>query len=793
MSNKVHYLNLEEPAAIHEIAGSHSLEQLCGIASELRDQGHGNLVTYSRKVFIPLTRLCRDFCHYCTFATTPKKLESAYMSVDEAVSIARQGLAMGCKEALFTLGEKPELRHQAARDALDELGFSTTLEYVAHVAGRVLEETGLLPHINAGCMNPEEIQMLRKVSASMGIMLENVSPRLCEKGQVHYGSPDKHPAARLQTLEDAGKANVPFTTGILIGIGETRGERLDSLLAIRKLHLQYGHIQEVIIQNFVAKADTKMAQVASPDNDDVLWTVAMARVIFGPSMSIQAPPNLNPGKLESLVNAGINDWGGVSPVTPDYVNPESPWPHLDSLAAETRAAGKLLQERLTVYPQFVHQPDRWLDKSIEPYVLKLSDGAGLAREDDWLTGTSVDIPRGFHFPPASAITFIRSSASIPIASILGKAESGDSLSVEEISRLFNARGDEFDMVCQSADQLRESISGDAVSYVINRNINYTNICGYRCAFCAFAKGRKRTPASDAPYLKGPEEVASLAVEASQRGATEVCLQGGIHPHFTGQSYLDICSAVHQALPDMHIHAFSPLEIFHGAETLGITVPRFLEKLQRAGLKTLPGTAAEILSDDIRSIICPDKLNTQQWLDVIGAAHELGLPTTATIMFGHVDHYHHWSIHLLKILELQRRTGGFTEFVPLPFVAEEAPIYRRGQSRRGPTFREAILMHAVSRLVLSRHIPNIQTSWVKMGLEGARACLRAGANDIGGTLMNESITRAAGAGHGQEMTAETLERAITSCGRRPYQRNTLYGMTPAREVGRTIQELKVQII
>ena len=794
MNNKIYHRDLPDPAAVHEMASTLSLEQLYGLASELRDGGHGSLLSYSRKVFIPLTRLCRDFCHYCTFATTPKHLASAYMSAEEAVSIARQGLAMGCKEALFTLGEKPELRHQAAREALDELGFSTTLEYVAHVAGLVLQQTGLLPHINAGCMTPKEIRMLRKVSASMGIMLESVSARLCEKGQVHYGSPDKHPAVRLQTIEDAGKASVPFTTGILIGIGETREERLDSLLAIRKLHLQYGHIQEVIIQNFVPKADTKMARVAPPENDDVLWTVAMARLIFGPSMSIQAPPNLNPGKLTPLVNAGSNDWGGVSPLTPDHVNPESPWPHLDALAAETKAAGKLLQERLTVYPQYAHQPDRWLDKDIRPHVLRLSDGAGLGREDDWLSGTSVDVPGGFHFPPvATAFTIERMQASNPVASILGKAESGGTLSVDEISRLFNARGDDFVAVCQSANQLRESVCGDAVSYVINRNINYTNICTYRCNFCAFAKGRKRTPASDAPYLKSPEDVASLAVEAWQRGATEVCLQGGIHPHFTGQTYLDICSAVHQALPDMHIHAFSPLEIMHGAESLDLTVGQFLGKLQKAGLRTLPGTAAEILSDDIRAIICPDKLNTKQWLDVVAAAHELGLPTTATIMFGHVEHYHHWGIHLLNILELQRRTGGFTEFVPLPFVAAEAPIFRRGQSRRGPTFREAVLMHAVSRLVLSPHIPNIQTSWVKMGIEGARACLQAGANDIGGTLMNESITRAAGAGHGQEMTPATLERAVRTCGRQPYQRNTLYGMAPALEVEQTFPELKIQAI
>ncbi|MCH7506869.1 MAG: 5-amino-6-(D-ribitylamino)uracil--L-tyrosine 4-hydroxyphenyl transferase CofH [Proteobacteria bacterium] len=772
---------LPEREDILALADRLSLAGICDLARDIRDQGHGGIVTYSRKVFIPLTRLCRDFCHYCTFATTPKHLASAYLSTDEAVSIARQGQAMDCKEALFTLGEKPELRHAAARQALDKMGFATTLEYLAHVADRVLQETGLLPHINAGCMTPQEIAMLRPVSASMGIMLETVAERLCEKGQVHYGSPDKNPQLRLQTMSDAGKAKVPFTTGILIGIGETTVERLDSLLAIRNLHREYGHIQEVIVQNFVPKADTKMARVPPPHTDELLWTIAMARIIFGPEMSIQAPPNLSPGKLVALVSAGINDWGGVSPLTPDHVNPESPWPQLNTLRQETAAAGKVLQERLTIYPIYTLRADEWLDSSLVRAVLKLADGAGLAREDDWLTGQSVEIPEGFKLtPPAAPAVFQHPPVAKKTRAILDQALAGDdTLSVNQISHLFNARGGDFMAVCQAADRLRKSVCGDTVSYVINRNINYTNICTFRCHFCAFAKGRKNTPASDAPYLKSPLEVAQLAREAWQRGATEVCMQGGIHPSFTGQTYIDICSAVKAAVPAIHIHAFSPLEVTHGAESLGVSIGEFLVELKKVGLKTLPGTAAEILSDDIRAIICPDKLTTQQWLDVVGTAHDLGLATTSTIMFGHVDQYHHWAIHLLRILEQQRRSGGITEFVPLPFVADEAPIYRRGQSRRGPTLRESVLMHAVSRLVLSPHISNIQTSWVKMGLKGASLCLRAGANDIGGTLMNESITRAAGAKHGQEMKPAILESTIRSCQRQPYQRNTLYQRAPAQ--------------
>jgi FO synthase len=761
------------PVDPHEL-GARPLAELMAAARDLRDQGHGQLVTYSRKVFIPLTRLCRDVCHYCTFATSPRHLAHPYMSADEAVELAMQGKSMGCKEALFTLGEKPELRHAAARAALDDMGFATTLEYVAHVAQRVLQETGLLPHINAGCMSPQEIAMLRPVCGSMGIMLENSSPRLSTKGEVHYGSPDKDPAVRLQTLEDCGRAGVPFTTGILIGIGETRREIIESLLAIREVHERHGHIQEVIIQNFVPKADTKMRTVTPPREADLLWTIAMARILFGPRMSLQAPPNLNPGRLAALVAAGINDWGGVSPLTPDHVNPESPWPHLEQLADETAAAGKLLVERLTIYPEYLRAASRWLDDRVRPHVLRLCDAQGLGREDEWLTGQSEAVPL------ISRATQRGLGVSRPIAALLESVEQGMTPGVDDTALLFAARGQDFDAVCAAADRLRVTQCGDAVSYVVNRNINYTNICSFRCAFCAFAKGRKRTAASEAPYLKSPEEVARLAVEAWERGATEVCLQGGIHPSFTGQTYLDILHAVREAVPRMHIHAFSPLEVTHGAQSLGMALDDYLRRLAEAGLRTLPGTAAEILCDDVREIICPDKINTEQWLGVLETAHGLGLPTTATIMFGHVDRYHHWAVHLQRLLELQRRTGGITEFVPLPFVADEAPIYRRGQARRGPTFREAVLMHAVARLVLGRDIPNIQTSWVKMGLEGAAFCLRAGCNDLGGTLMNESITRAAGARHGQEMKPKILEKTIIACGREPRQRNTLYEPVAARD-------------
>jgi len=750
------------------------LSDLVSRAAVLRDAGYGNVVTYSRKVFIPLTHLCRDTCHYCVFAKTPREVDWLFMSVEDVLEIARKGAAAGCREALFTLGEKPELRYRAAREWLDARGFESTLAYVAHVAEIVRRETGLLPHINAGCMTPDEIAMLRRCAPSMGIMLENVSPRLCERGGPHFGSPDKDPKVRLQTIADAGRAGVPFTTGILIGIGETRLERLQSLFAILDLHRDYGHIQEIIVQNFVPKPSTKMAETAAADEDDLLWTIAMARLIFGPDMSIQAPPNLARGSLQALIGAGINDWGGVSPVTPDHVNPESPWPHLDRLAQFTAAAGKQLEPRLTIYPHYALDADRWTDDQVRGDVLRAMDGQGLAREDDWLSGVSADVPWAYRELPDLKRTGgggLRLAASSEIETILGRCnETG---SEGDIARLFSARGRDFDAVCAAADRLRQMRCGDAVTYVINRNINYTNICTYGCTFCAFSKGPRKNRGGDAPYNIGLDEIVDRAVEAEAKGATEVCLQGGIHPSFTGETYLQICAAIREALPDMHIHAFSPLEVTHGAKSLGLPKADFLVRLKEAGLNTLPGTAAEILTDRARAILCPDKLTTEQWLSVVRTAHSVGLKTTSTIMFGHVDRYTDWAMHLRLLRDLQIETGGITEFVPLGFVAHEAPLYRKGRARQGPTFRESVLMHAVSRLVLDPHIVNIQTSWVKMGREGGLACLNAGANDFGGTLMSESITRAAGAAHGQEMTPSMLEAAIRRIGRRPQQRSTAY--------------------
>ncbi len=743
---------------------------LANVAAQLRDQSFLNLVTYSKKVFIPLTHLCRDVCHYCTFAQTPSKLDNPYMELDAVLEIAQQGADLGCKEALFTLGEKPELRYRAAREWLAAHGYKTTLEYLHDAAKAVFEQTGLLPHLNPGNMTPEEMAVLRQTSFSMGIMLESASERLTEKGMPHYGSPDKDPTVRLQTLDDAGVAKIPFTTGILIGIGETRRERIESLLAIRRLHERHGHIQEIIVQNFRAKPGTKMRSAPEPDLNELLWTIAVARIVFGAEMSVQAPPNLSPGVLRQIVAAGINDWGGVSPLTPDFVNPEAPWPHLDELARETASAGKELHERLTIYPRYVQHIETWVESDLCSNVLDRVDGEGLPRTDAWCPGDETTPPAAL----LSQINTVPKSVSSDISSILERAVAEKDLSEAEIVRLIRARGDDFNAVVQTADQLRKQHNGDAVSYVVNRNINYTNICYFKCQFCAFSKGKLAENLRGRPYDLSHEEIQRRTREAWERGGTEVCMQGGIHPEYTGSTYIDILRAVKEAVPEIHIHAFSPLEVWQGAATSNLPLDEYLIQLKQAGLNTLPGTAAEILDDEVRAVICPDKINTDQWLEVMETAHKVGFRTTATIMYGHVDQPKHWAGHLLRIRDLQKRTGGFTEFVPLPFVHMEAPMYLKGRARRGPTFREAILVHAVARLALNPHIKNIQASWVKLGHEGIIAALNAGCNDLGGTLMNESITRAAGAEHGQETSPSRMIAIIEAAGRVPRQRSTVYG-------------------
>ena len=776
------YVRPSREAAL-ELGRETDLPALMRRAAALRDAGFGRPVSYSRKVFVPLTKLCRDVCHYCTFARPPRPGERAYMTLDEVVDVARRGAAAGCREALFTLGDKPELRYPRARAELDALGYPTTIAYLAAAAQAVRDATGLLPHANPGVVTRDELLALRAACPSQGLMLESASRRLLERGRVHHGSPDKDPDARLETLRAAGELAIPYTSGILIGIGETRRERIEALLALRGLHDAHGHLQEIIVQNFRAKPDTRMAQAPEPTLEDLQWTIACARLIFGPGMPIQAPPNLTPDRFGALIRAGINDWGGVSPVTPDHVNPEAPWPHLERLARETAREGKVLTERLTVYPPYVRRLEQWVAEPLQTAVRRASDAEGFARESAWSPG---DPDAAL---PALADRLEEPAAPAPasaVRALCGRAARGGGLDESEIETLFSARGDDLVAVVRAADALRREVNGDEVTYVVNRNVNYTNVCYFRCRFCAFSKGKLSENLRGAPYDLDLDEIARRGVEAWERGATEVCMQGGIHPEYTGATYLDICRAVKAAAPELHVHAFSPLEVWQGAATLGVPLEAFLRRLRAAGLGTLPGTAAEVLDDEVRRELCPDKLTAGQWIEVMETAHRVGFRTTATIMYGHVDRPRHWARHLARIRALQARTGGFTEFVPLPFVHMEAPIYRQGLARRGPTFRESLLMHAVARLALHPLVPNVQASWVKMGPRGVRACLRAGVNDLGGTLMNESITRAAGAGFGQELPPERMEALIRGAGRRPRQRSTTYGEPPAAQTARSFR-------
>ena len=718
------------------------------------------LLTYSPKVFIPLTFLCRDVCHYCTFAQTPKKVESPYLSIDQVISIAKEGEANGCYEALFTLGDKPELRYRAAREWLLDNGYETTNDYLAACAEAVLNETSLIPHLNPGCLTVDEITKLKPLSGSMGLMVESLSSRLTEKGNPHYGSPDKDPIFRIKTLEEAGRQKVPFTTGILIGIGETRLERLESLHKIAELHLTYNHIQEVIVQNFKAKPNTLMANASEPSFDELMWTIAMARLILPGDISLQVPPNLNSDYIKQLSQSGINDFGGISPVTKDYVNPEAPWPEIEKLNQIASISNQSLEPRATLYPKYFADLDTFSTPRISSKLLQITDSQSLIRSDFWRSGISNKIPS---YPDA----VFNSS----ICQTIKKVEKNPS--IENIQQLLEISDNDFKYVTDYANDVKSQIHGSDITFVINRNINYTNICSFKCNFCAFSKGRGHDDLRGKPYNISHEEIIRRTNEAVDRGATEVCLQGGIHPKYSGETYLEIVKAIRSASPSIHIHAFSPLEIDHGRKTLNISTKEFLQELQKAGLNSLPGTAAEILHDDIREIICPDKLTSNQWIEIIETAHSVGLPTTSTMMFGHIERTAHVAHHLLELLNLQKRTNGITEFVPLPFVADEAPIFRRGKARPGPTFKETILVHSVARILFQGQINNIQGSWVKMGLPGLKFLLSSGINDIGGVLMNESITRSAGASFGQELRLEEVAGISNELNLNLHQRNTLY--------------------
>ena len=726
-----------------------------------RDELFGRTVTYSPKVFIPLTELCRDRCGYCTFAKAPAHLAAPYLSIDEVLAIARRGEASGCTEALFTLGERPELRYADAAAWLADHGHATTVDYLAAACAAVVAETSLLPHANAGALSLDELGALRPVAASQGMMLESLRDDL----DAHRLAPDKTPARRLATLEFAGELSIPFTTGVLVGIGESRADRLVALSAIADAHERHGHVQEVIVQNFLPKPRTQMADWPPAPLEELAWTIAAARLVLPASVHVQAPPNLVDDPI-SIVEAGADDLGGISPVTLDHVNPERAWPQLDGLTELLDRAGYALAPRLTVYPEFASEPSRWLDPTLRTKVLQLHDADGLGRGDAWASG-GTEPP-----PPRRARSGTLQSG---VREVLEGVALGHELGEDELVTLFGARGRDVEAVCGTADDLRRAIVGDDVTWVANRNINYTNVCTFKCRFCAFSKGPLSLNLRGDPYLLTLEEVARRVAEAEALGCTEVCLQGGIHPSFDGDYYLDVLRAVRQGSPSIHIHAFSALEVHEGARRSGVSLTEYLEALREAGLKTLPGTAAEILDDDVRAVLCPDKVTTAEWLEVHETAHAVGLRSNVTIMFGAVERPRSWARHLLATRSLQRRTGGFTEFVPLPFVHMATPIYLKGMARRGPTFRETLLMHAVGRLCYAGAIDNVQVSWVKLGAEGARQILDAGANDLGGTLIDENISRAAGASHGQRMGVEELREIVEPLGRPLVQRTTLYAM------------------
>ncbi len=777
-----------------DVVSTSSLSDVMTHARAIRDRHHGTRITYSPKVFIPLTMLCRDKCGYCTFAQPPARLEKPYLLPDEVLAIARSGARLGCHEALFTLGERPELRYNVAADWLKANGYDSTVHYLHDMAQLVLTETGLLPHANAGALYRDELSLLRPVSPSQGMMLETLRADL----DCHKGAPDKHPQRRLDTLCTAGELSIPFTTGILVGIGETREDRVKALSLIAAVHRRYGHVQEVIVQNFLPKPRTGMQNSKPCPEDEFLWTIAVARMLLPAEIHLQAPPNLS-DDFGVLLDAGIDDWGGVSPVTADHVNPERPWPALDVLRKETEARNFVLAPRLTIYPEYATKPEIWLDQTLHFPVLDRSDAEGLGRDDPgalWPEKvTAADVVHdgaevvlvghkstqwysGSNVKPPTLIPAPQRVVRGAVADVLDAHQQGTEIDEDGLVALFAARGSEVVAIAEYADELRRRAVGDVVTWVHNRNINYTNVCTFKCKFCGFSKGPLSLNLRGTPYLLTLDDIAQRAVEAWEMGATEVTLQGGIHPDFDGDYYIDVTRAVKSAVPDMHVHGFTALEVTEGARRNRESLRDYLVRLKDVGLASLPGTAAEILDDDVRAILCPDKVNTEEWLECHRQAHSVGLGSNITIMYGSVESPRSWARHIVRTRDLQKETGGFTEFIPLPFVHMASPIYLQKRARRGPTFRETVLMHAIGRIAYDGLIDNVQVSWVKIGTHGAAQLLQAGCNDLGGTLMDENISRAAGANHGQTMTEGRFSEIVAPLGRQLSQRTTSYGRVSA---------------
>lgn len=761
-------LDVGDAEALLGAAGDR-FERLLALAGSVRDaglaaSGRPGVITYSRKVFVPLTTLCRDRCHYCVFVDTPgqllKKHKPAFMSPEQVLAVVRQGQAMGCKEVLLTLGDRPEDRWPEARAWLDEHGFGSTIEYVAHIARLVTAETGLLAHANPGVMSEDELRMLRPAAPSMGMMLETTSRRLFEEpGQVHFGSPDKDPAVRLEVIDAAGRERVPFTTGILVGIGETEHDRAASLVAIRDAHERHqvagqGHVQEVIVQNFRAKPRTAMQGAPDADLLEYVAAVAVARLVMGPRMRIQVPPNLSDaGEFGLLVRAGADDWGGVSPLTADHVNPERPWPHLDDLARMTAELGFALRERLTAQPEFVLDAETWIDPALRPAVAALADaGTGLA------AAPAVAPFRPSRLPVQEAEERRASTAPGPGVRRLAEAAAADPLTLDDADwvRLLGATGDDLDVLAATADDVRRYTVGEAVTLVVNRNLTST--------------GLRAAPTGEAAAFT-LDDVGAIAADAWDLGATELCVQGRLDADAEPTGYLDIARAAKAAAPGLHLHAYRPQDVWDLADRTGLGLDGSLSAMREAGVDTVPGTGVKVLSERVRGLVAPTDLEIDRWVEGITTAHRAGFRSTSVIFYGHVETAAERIAHLRRLRAIQDETGGFSEFVPIPLPgpAGGVPLVP-GRA----ALDEHRAMVAVSRLLLSGSIPHVQIPWTRVGRAASAVLLQSGGDDLGGALLDGRVKPEAGIEHGLELPV-TDAAALVARLFRPFRlRTTTYG-------------------
>lgn len=722
-------------------------------------------VTFSRNVTLSLSRTCRCFCKYCAFATHRPHLQEP----EEVIRLLDGAARRNVKELLVLTGEHPEV-HDGVRARLAELGHADFVAYVAWACERALER-GILPHTNLGVLSRDDLARLREVTASQGLMLESLRDDLV----AHQGSPTKHPQRRLETIRAAGELRIPFTSGILVGIGESPADRIAALEALAAVHGEFGHLQEVILQNFVphrryygeepaaiasaaaeafwrtglhADPDVPAPAWASPVSlDDMRALVADAREILGADVGIQVPPNLSDW-WPQLVRAGASDLGGLS-ANGDHISPEHPFPSPHQVRKALAADGAALTERLCVYPQYI-DPD-WVAQGVLDVVKtrfwSFIPRRGSGRRDDRVVRLDL------------------------VPSAIARGRAGAPLGADELTALFaETRPEAIEDMRQAADELRAELAGDEVTFVVNRNVNVSNVCIVGCAFCGFGQG-KRSP--DA-YEHDRDEFARRVHEAVEYGATELCIQSGIHPDWGLEDYLGWLRFAKELAPQLHLHAYSPMEVAHMCDVSGLAPGEVFARLRDAGLDSTPGTAAEVLHDGVRERISPNKLPVARWVEVIEASHRAGLRSTATVMFGHIEEPWELAEHMRVVRELQERTGGFTEFVPLSFIPFHT-LLGRTHGVEEISRLENLKHTAAFRLALGRTVPSLQASWVKMGLDAATEALRWGVNDLGGTLMEENISRLAGSYHGVRLEPADLVAAAHRAGRPAAERTTLYAI------------------